>query len=77
MYQYFSYYAADVIEKNNVEDWLGEYDNLRTNIGKGIAKKVVFLNNKFSDNDELFCLFYDKYTEIEKNEKSNKTDAKS
>lgn len=77
MYQYFSYYAAGDIEKNNVEDWLGEYDNLRTNIGKGIAKKVVFLNNKFSDNDELFCLFYDKYTEIEKNEKSNKTDAES
>ena len=78
MYQYFSYYAAGVIKKNNVKDWLKEYDdNVKTDIGKKIAKKVVFLNNKFSDNDELYCLFYDKYTEIEENKESNKTDAGS
>ena len=87
MYQYFSYYAAKVISQNNndvqrrlkdVGGWFKEYDkNLRTNIGKDIAEKVVFLNNKFSDNDELFCLFYDKYKEIEENKESNKTDAES
>ena len=78
MYQYFSYYAVKVISTGeNVKEWLYEYNNLRTAIGRCIAEKIVFLNNKFSDNDELYCLFYDKYTEIEENRKSNKTDAES
>ena len=77
MYQYFSYYAADVIEKKDVNMWLYEYDKLRTDIGRGIAKVVVFLNEKFHQNEDLCILFYDKYKKIEKNEQSSKTDAGS
>lgn len=80
MYQYFSYYTAKVILKNDEKDvkkWFHEYKNLKTDIGKSIAKVVVFLNEKFFQNKDLCIWFYDKYTEIEKEEKSNKTDAES
>ena len=76
MYQYFSYYAAKVISQkdNNVGKWLKEYGDLRTDIGRGIAKVVVFLNEKFFQNKDLCILFYDKYTEIVNDEQSSKTD---
>lgn len=66
VYRYFRDYSDE--RKNNSGDTKRKmfYDlkNLRTKIGKSIAKNVILLNEEFlRENDELRAEFYDKYTE--------------
>lgn len=80
VYQYFRYYCdGHENDSNNIKSkMLKDLKDLRTKIGKSIAKKVILLNEKFlKNNDKLRAEFYDKYTEIEEERKSNKTDAES
>lgn len=64
VYQYFRYYCdGHENDSNNIKSkMLKDLKDLRTKIGKSIAKKVILLNEKFlKNNDKLRAEFYDTY----------------